>query len=260
MAEKVRGVYNKLKRLADLLCLQQEEAVAGLVLRLEKLGQREEALRVADMIRQERVSTELADSLYNILHKMRGGGLVSVADTLMNQSLTYCSDSALADCLELRSWQRLEVCLHEERAGLEGREGGVYTDWRFSHLYTDQGLPLQTEDLLPLTAACLTSVLPLVEETPLPFLPRSRPANVEIQDMDVTSPDLESLGNGVDAAESCNLLANAGNSLVSSLQTSGHVLLGLNALMATSSPMSVLLLGTDPDLQAQANMAVSQAR
>ena len=77
------------------------------------------------MIREERVSTELADSLYNILHKMQGGGLVSVADTMMNQSLTYCSDSSLADCLELRSWQRLEVCLQAERAGLEGREGGV---------------------------------------------------------------------------------------------------------------------------------------
>ena len=260
VGDRVRDVYNKLKRLTDLLCLQQEEAVAGLVLRLEKLGQRSEALRVADMIRQERVSSELADSLYNILHKMRGGGLVSVADTMMNQTLTFCSDSSLADCLELRSWQRLEVCLQKEKAGLESRESGVYSAWRFSHLYTDQGLPLHTDDLLPLTAACLTSVLPLVEETPLPFLPRSRPANVEIQDMDVTAPDLESLGNGVDAAESCNLLASAGNSLVSSLQASGHVLLGLRALQATSSPMSVLLLGTEPELQAQANMAVNQAR
>ena len=116
-----------------------------------------------------------------------------MADTMMSQTLTYCSDSCLADCLELRTWQRLEVCLQEERAGLEGREGGVYTDWRFSHLYTDQGLPLHTDDLLPLTAACLTSVLPLVEETPLPFLPRSRPANIEMKDMAVIhfSPDTE---------------------------------------------------------------------
>ena len=178
----------------------------------------------------ERELTELADSLYNILHKMHGGGLVTVVDTMMNQSLTYCSDSSLADCLELRTWQRLEVSLQEERAGLEGREGGVYTDWRFSHLYTDQGLPLQPHSLLPLTSACLSSLLPLVEDTPLPFLPRSRVANLEIQDMDVTAPDLESLGNGVDAVESCNLLAENGQSLISELQTSGHVMLGLNAL------------------------------
>ena len=39
------------------------------------------------MIRQERVNSEL----------------VRMADTMMNQSLTYCSDSCVADCLELRS-------------------------------------------------------------------------------------------------------------------------------------------------------------
>ena len=81
-----------------------------------------------------------------------------------------------------------------------------------------------------LTAACLSSVLPLVEDAPLPFLPRSKAANVEIQDMDVTAPDLESLGNGVDAVASCNLLAENGQSLITQLQTSGHVLLGLTAL------------------------------
>ena len=111
---------------------------------------------MADMIREETISSELADSLYNILHKMSGGGLVSVADTMISQTLTFCTDSSLADCLELRSWQRLEVSLQKERAGLEGRQSGVYTAWRFSHLYTDQGLPLQTDSLLSLTAACLT--------------------------------------------------------------------------------------------------------
>ena len=50
----------------------------------------------------------------------------------------------------------------------------------------------------------MTSVIPLVDSPPLPFLPRSRAANVEVQDLDVTAPDLESLGNGVDAVESCN--------------------------------------------------------
>ena len=43
-------------------------------------------------------------------------------------------------------------------------------------------------------------------------------------------------------------------------QSAVPVGLGLTALQATSSPMSVLLLATDPDLQAQANMAVTQAR
>ena len=233
--EKVRDVYNKLKRLSHLLELEQEEAVAGLVVRLEQAGLMEAALSVADMIRQETVSSGLADSLYSVLHKMTGGGLVSLTDSMMKQSLTQCSDHLLADCLELNTWQRLEAGLQQERAGLEAGEKSVYTDWRFSHLYCDQGLPLDTEGLLPLTAACLTSVLPLVEDTPLPFLPRSRAANVEIQDMDVTAPDLESLGNGVDAVESCNVLATNGNSLVTQLQTSGHVMLGLRALQVKTS-------------------------
>ena len=228
--EKVRLTYNKLKRLTDLLELQQEEAVAGLVVRLEKAGLMDSALRVADLVSEEMVSSELGDSLFSVLYKMTGAELVTVTQSMMRQSLTSCSPPLLPDCLELASWQRLEAGLQQERAGLERGEESVYTDWRFSHLYTDRGLPLQPHTLLPLTAACLSSLLPLVENTPLPFLPRCRVANLEIQDMDVTAPDLESLGNGVDAVESCNLLAENGQSLISELQTSGHVLLGLNAL------------------------------
>ena len=68
----------------------------------------------------------------------------------------------------------------------------------------------------------MTAVLPLVDTPPLPYLPRCQAANVEIQDLDVTSPDLEAEGNGVDAAESCNLLASRGTELVSSLQMAGN--------------------------------------
>ena len=76
----------------------------------------------------------------------------------------------------------------------------------------------------------MTSVLPLVDTPPLPYLPRSRAANVEVQDLDVTAPDLESLGNGVDAVESCNKLASQGHDLVGQLQMAGHVMMGLSAL------------------------------
>ena len=53
-------------------------------------------------------------------------------------------------------------------------------------------------------------------------------------DLDVTAPDLENMGNGVDAVECCNTLSSNGNTLVAQLQVSGHMLLGLNTLLATS--------------------------
>ena len=239
--ERVRLVYIKIKKLCDLLRLEQDEAMAGLVLGLERLGHIEAALRVADVIKTDAVSVQLAESFYSVLYRLAGsgqGGLENVTSKLMNQSLTFCSDSSLADCLDLATWTRLETRVHQESSDKKVFSGShvtdVYSQWRFSQVYADKGLPLEGSELTHLTRGCMTSVLPLVDSSPLPFLPRSHAANVEIQDLDVTAPDLENLGNGVDALESCNLLASQGNSLVNSLQMAGHVMMGLTALQVSS--------------------------
>jgi len=76
----------------------------------------------------------------------------------------------------------------------------------------------------------------------------------------VTAPDLETVGNGVDARATCNTLASSGQQLVSQLQLAGHVLLGFSALQVTSAPMSSLLLGTEPEFQEEIGQALSGAR
>ena len=53
--------------------------------------------------------------------------------------------------------------------------------------------------------------------------------------LDVTAPDLDSLGNGVDAVESCNKLARQGHSLVGQLQMAGHVMMGLWTVCSTGN-------------------------
>ena len=243
--DKVRLVYNKIKRLCDILRLEQDEAMAGLVLKLERLGHMEAALKVADIIKTDTVSVQLAESFYSVLYRLAGSGqgdLGEVTSNMMNQSLTFCSDSSLADCLDLATWTGLETRVHQESSDKKAFTGGhvsdVYSEWRFSHVYTDKGLPLEGSEVTPLTRGCMTSVLPLVDTPPLPYLPRSRAANVEVQDLDVTAPDLESLGNGVDAVESCNKLASQGHGLVGQLQMAGHVMMGLSALQVNYTTLS----------------------
>ena len=235
--DRVRHVYNKIKRLCDILRLEQDEAMAGLVLKLERLGHMEAALNVADIIKTDTVSVQLAESFYSVLYRLAGNGqgdLGDVTSQMMSQALTFCRDSSLADCLDLATWTGLETRVHRESSDKKAFTGGhvsdVYSEWRFSHVYTDKGLPLEASEVTPLTRGCMTSVLPLVDSPPLPFLPRSRAANVEVQDLDVTAPDLESLGNGVDAVESCNKLASQGHGLVGQLQMAGHVMMGLSTL------------------------------
>ena len=201
----------------------------------------EAALNVADIIKTDTVSVQLAESFYSVLYRLAGSGqgdLGEVTSKMMNQSLTFCSDSSLADCLDLATWTGLETRVHQESSDKKAFTGGhvsdVYTEWRFSHVYTDKGLPLEGCEVTPLTKGCMTSVLPLVDTPPLPYLPRSRAANVEVQDLDVTAPDLESLGNGVDAVESCNKLASQGHDLVGQLQMAGHVMMGLSALQVNA--------------------------
>ena len=250
--DKVRLVYNKIKKLCDILKLEQDEAMAGLVLKLERLGHMEAALNVADIIKTDAVSVQLAESFYSVLYRLTGSGqgdLGEVTSKMMNQSLTFCSDSSLADCLDLATWTGLETRVHQESSDKKAFTGGhvsdVYTEWRFSHVYTDKGLPLEGCEVTPLTQGCMTSVLPLVDTPPLPYLPRSRAANVEVQDLDVTAPDLESLGNGVDAVESCNKLASQGHDLVGQLQMAGHVMMGLSALQVTDFNVHTLKYGAE---------------
>jgi hypothetical protein len=126
---------------------------------------------------------------------------------LAAQSLTYCEDPALPDGLELANWQALSGYIHQEShsvkafktsaAAAEGEERDVYEEWRFSPLYRDRGLPLERSTLLPQLATCLSCQLPLVAadartaRPPLPFLPRNASCLVEVLDLDVTCPDLE---------------------------------------------------------------------
>ena len=135
---------------------------------------------------------------------------------MMKTTLTFCHDSSLPDCLELSSWIGLESSIQHESNNKKifnttTTTESAYDTWRFSHIYKDKGLPLETGELLSLSHGCMSATLPLVETAPMPYLPRCKAANVEIQDLDVTAPAI-------------------GNTLVSQLQTSGHMLLGLNAL------------------------------
>ena len=144
---------------------------------------------------------------------------------MMKTTLTFCHDSSLPDCLELSSWIGLESSIQHESNNKKifnttTTTESAYDTWRFSHIYKDKGLPLETGELLSLSHGCMSATLPLVETAPMPYLPRCKAANVEIQDLDVTAP----------AIDCCNKLAGDGNTLVSQLQTSGHMLLGLNAL------------------------------
>jgi hypothetical protein len=126
---------------------------------------------------------------------------------LAAQSLTYCEDPALPDGLELANWQALSGYIHQESHSVKAfktsataggsEERDVYEEWRFSPMYRDRGLPLERSTLLPQLATCLSCQLPLVAadartaRPPLPFLPRKASCLVEVLDLDVTCPDLE---------------------------------------------------------------------
>ena len=52
-----------------------------------------------------------------------------------------------------------------------------------------------------------------------------------MSDLNVTAPDLESEGNGVDATEVCLQLVSSANSLVTALQLAGHAQLAFQVLI-----------------------------
>ena len=74
---------------------------------------------------------------------------------------------------------------------------------------------------------------------------------LQVSDLDVTCPDLESEGNGMDAQEVCLHLVNEANSLVSGLQTAGHAQLAFQALERAEGCLDSVILGTNPEFAAK---------
>ena len=212
------------------------------------------------MLKDCPVTAELAESLVTVIHRVEGElvtveedvlHLVTLLSGLARQSLTYCSPSALADTLELAAWQGLGAAIHQESHSGEAFAQGAaatdpYTEWRFTPLYCDRGLPLDKTALLPLVRRCLGLLLPCVDQAPLPYLPRHAAATVVLQDLDVTAPDLEAMG-GVDARAASLGLGAAGGELVAGLQQAGQAMLAFRALQAVDAPLASLVLGADPD-------------
>ena len=226
------------------------------------------------MLKDSPVTPQLAESLFTVIYRVEaelssGRGevedLVSLLSSLAAQSLTYCSPSSLADTLELQSWQSLGARVHREsHSGQAFSQGQAaadpYSDWRMTPLYRDKGLPLDREAILPLVHSCLSLLLPCVSSPPLPFLPRQAAATVEIQDLDVTAPDLEALGNGLDARTTCTGVTAAGQGLVQGLQQAGHCMLGFEVLQRTEAPLASLLLATDPELMVATQQGLGVTR
>ena len=99
--------------------------------------------------------------------------------------------------------------------------------------------------MLPLVRRLLCFLLPSVDSPPLPYLPRHTSANVEIQDLDVTAPDLEALGTALDAKQISQEILAAGQEIVLGLQQAGHCMLAFQALARLEAPLASLLLGTE---------------
>ena len=114
--------------------------------------------------------------------------------------------------------------------------------------------------MLPLVRSLLDVLLPSVDSPPLPYLPRHASANVETQDLDVTAPDLEALGNALDAKQISQEILAAGQDMVLSLQQAGHCLLAFQALAMLEAPLASLLLGTDPDMATTIQAQLSKVK
>ena len=273
--ENLRHLYVKLKRFCDLTLLDHEEAVGRLVLHLATESMYQPALLVANMLMEASVTPELAENIFSVIYRLEGElsrgedneveQLISVLDRMARQALTYCSDSSLVDCLELFSWQNLNSRIQKESHSRKTFQAGQMTndafkEWRFSLMFRDKGLPLERSSVLPLSNRCMTSVLPVVDNPPLPYLPRHQAAAIGLQDLNVTAPDVKALENGVDAQLITTTLAQNGQQLVSHLQQAGHYMLGFSALQTTVSPMSTLLLSGEPNVQEEIEVAVNGKR
>ena len=79
---------------------------------------------------------------------------------MMSQALTFCSGPSLADTVELAAWAGLETRILQESSDQAAfsqpsqqpaATASPYSDWRFTHFYSDRGLPLDPGPLLPLT-------------------------------------------------------------------------------------------------------------
>ena len=114
--------------------------------------------------------------------------------------------------------------------------------------------------MLPLVRRLLCLLLPSVDSPPLPYLPRHASANVEIQDLDVTAPDLEALGTALDAKQISQEILAAGQEIVLGLQQAGHCMLAFQALARLEAPLASLLLGTDPDMTTSIQSQLSKVK
>jgi len=271
-----RTELERVLRICDLTGLQHEEGVGRFILELNKKGWYEDSLTVADILKNCPLDQTLANIIFSVVYNTegvasRGGGEVGdlpdiLADLAAN-SLVHCQESALIDTLELFNWQsissRIHLESHDRRAYSAASAAAaldVYDTWRFNNAYRDKGLPLDREDILPFAFHSLEAVLPLVEDPPLSYLPRNHSCTVEVTDLDVTCPDLESEGNGVDAQEVCLDLVTQANSLVTGLQAAGHAQLALQALERAEGCLSSILLGTNPDFAANLETRCVQTR
>ena len=270
---RVQRAYSRLLRLCDLLDVAQEEGVARLVLHLAKEGLTHEAMQVAATLSDCPVTSQLAESLVTVIHRVEGelgdeeeevDHLINLLSQFTRQILSYCAESSLADGLELASWQILGAAIHREGHSRKAfsHGGGVdpYTSWRFSPLYNDKGLPLDRSSVLPLVRCLLGLLLPSVDTPALPYLPRHASANVETQDLDVTAPDLETLGAALDAKQISEGVLAAGQEIVLSLQQAGHCMLAFQALARLEAPLASILLGTDPDMATSIQSQLSKVK
>ena len=126
-----------------------------------------------------------------------------------------------------------------------------FDEWKFEHFYKDKGLPLEREDLLPSLFKNMASVLPLVEEPPYPYLPRNVCASVEVVNLDVTCPDLETSGMGIDYKDLSTDLHQGSLPVIQSLQMAGHSVLAIQAIELLQGCLDPVMQRTDPQFQGQ---------
>lgn len=271
--EQLQEVNRRLTRLCELAGLQVESAMGGLVGGLASHGKHQAALQLAATLSSSHApAPSLADSWVQLTAQITAqlgsgesgeagaGGLADTTQRLLAQSLTHCSPSQLADCLELAGWHGLACTTlhqtqdHDQEDWLAG--GARLTGPQ----YRDRGLPLDRASCLGLVSSCLAATLPPGRSgPPQPFLPRARAASLALQDLDVTAPDPEG-EEGTGSADAVKELAGGARQLVSQLQDQGHPLHGMQALQLSGGPLAALLLATEPALLAEIGGAVGGAR
>ena len=97
----------------------------------------------------------------------------------------------------------------------------------------------------------MSSILPLVEEPPYPYLPRNVCSSIEVVNLDVTCPDLETSGCGIDYKDISSDIYRTSLPVIQSLQMAGHGALAIQALELLQGCLDPLMQRTDPQFQGQ---------